>query len=140
MATVAGLVSEISIAIGTKDPLFECTGWRFPAFRTLVRAQVIFGIIVGLVASFAEAAVVVERFDVANDVVVAIVQIDMEHLDGRLSAEYQLPKSVPDHHLVQRSMYFLHFRDFRESAGHAGSSSAFCMRSKASRFCIACLL
>ncbi|MCP4995978.1 MAG: hypothetical protein GY934_19695, partial [Gammaproteobacteria bacterium] len=137
VAVVAGLIPKVSVAVRTVDPLFECTGWRFPAFRTLVRAQVVFGPNISLVANSAEAAGVVELFYVADDVVVVIIQVDMKHLDGWLSAEYQLPKSVPDLHLVQRSKHFLHFEISGNPQATAGSSPALFISSKASRFCIA---
>ncbi len=60
MVVVAGLIPKVSVAVRTEDPLFEYTGRRLPAFGTLVRTQVIFGITVGFIANFAEKAVVVE--------------------------------------------------------------------------------
>ncbi len=81
VAVVAGLTSEISVAVFAVDPLIEPARRGLSAVWTLVTAQMIFNVLVGLVTNFTEIAGVVKGLYESDDVVVAPIEVEMKHLN-----------------------------------------------------------
>ncbi|MCP4345359.1 MAG: hypothetical protein GY795_07515, partial [Desulfobacterales bacterium] len=117
VVVVAGLASEVSVAVWTEDQFLVFAGDRLATIGADIFTVVIFDSLVGHVARLTEVAGIVKLADSSNDIEVVLVQIEMKNFDSWIGLEEKFSESIPHFDLVQRSQDFLHLLDFGEATG-----------------------